>query len=67
MLSSSSARRGGRRGVNRELMDPELRNRVGGVFDMADSWLWEVLSGLPLGLKVFGLWAHHTEEVGMRY
>ena len=25
------------------------------------------LSGLPLGLKVFGPWAHHTEEVGMRY
>ena len=23
--------------------------------------------GLPLGLKVFGPWAHHTEEVGMRY
>ena len=25
------------------------------------------VSGLPLGLKVFGPWAHHTEEVGMRY
>ena len=23
--------------------------------------------GLPLGLKVPGPWAHHTEEVGMRY
>ena len=23
--------------------------------------------GLPLGLKVSGPWAHHTEAVGMRY
>ena len=27
----------------------------------------EYVLGLPLGLKVFGPWAHHTEEVGMRY
>ena len=25
------------------------------------------LLGLPLGLKESGPWAHHTEEVGMRY
>ena len=28
---------------------------------------YSLLLGLPLGLKVLGPWAHHTEEVGMRY
>ena len=26
-----------------------------------------ILFGLPLGLKVSGLWGHHAEEVGMHY
>ena len=32
-------------------------------FPLLVSYLYTLLLGLPLGLKVPGPWAHHTEEV----